>query len=241
MAERHKGVRRNGGRGLKETTKFMMIALIVILLSAGLFFILKPKFIDYANLNKQQDLIQAIEEGQDSIDIILSDISEETDYYSIDFNEDSNITVTPVPSDISPDTEMIRQVSGIGIMEIEKIDLKLPIVEGVQPRELNVAIGHLSSSANIGEEGNCIIAGHRNYTYGTMFNRLDEVSAGDIIQIITIDGTEYKYKVYALTVVEQGSELLFECDEGQHKLTLLTCTPVRKATHRLLVMAELIE
>ena len=73
---------------MKETTKLMMIALIVILLSAGLFFIIKPETDNNKNLNKQEDLIDAIEQGAETIEIELEKDDSEPDYYSIDFNEE---------------------------------------------------------------------------------------------------------------------------------------------------------
>ena len=226
---------------MKKKKAIASIILIILLLSAGLFFLIKPEIDNKINLEKQEDLIEAIEQGEETIDIELYEDNGSPDYYSIDFNNELKTMITPVPSEEPVDNDMVTQVNGIGIIKIEVIDLKLPIVEGVENSKLKVAVGHLTSSAKIGEEGNCIIAGHRNYTYGEMFNRLDEVSVGDIIRIITIEGIAYEYKVYKITMVEPGSESLFECDEDQCKLTLITCTPVRKATHRLLVMAELME
>ncbi len=226
---------------MKRKKTIASIILIIFLLSAGLFLILKPEIDNNKTLKKLEYLMASIEQGDETIEIELEKNNSEADYYSIDFSEELKTMITPVPSEAPLEDDMITKVDGIGIIEIEVIDLNLPIVEGVENNKLKVAIGHLLSSAGIGEEGNCIIAGHRNYTYGEMLNRLDEVNVGDTIQVKTIDGTSYEYKVYAITVVEPGSKMLFECDEGQHKLTLLTCTPVRKATYRLLVMAELIE
>ena len=217
------------------------IILIVLLLSAGLFFIIKPKIDNNKNLKKQENLIEAIEKGEEIIEIELEEDNSDLDYYSIDFSEELKTMITPLPSENPLADDMITRVNGIGIVEIQAIELKLPIVEGVENSKLKVAVGHLPSSVQVGEEGNYIIAGHRNYTYGEMFNRLNEVKVGDIIHIKIIDGTVYEYKVYAITVVEPGSESLFDSNDGQHKLTLLTCTPVRKATHRLLIMAELVE
>ena len=226
---------------MKKKKTIASIILIILLLSAGLFFIIKPEIENKKNLKKQGELIEAIDQGEETIEIELEEDKSESDYYSIDFCEELKTMITPVPSENPLEDDVAAQVNGIGIIEIASIDLKLPIVEGVENSKLKVAVGHLPSSAEIAEEGNCIIAGHRNYTYGEMFNRLDEVNVGDIIQIKITNGSVYEYKVYAITVVEPGSELLFECDEGQCKLTLITCTPVRKATHRLLVMAELME
>ena len=60
--------------------------------------------------------------------------------------------ITPEPSEEPVGDDMITQVDGIGILEIESIDLKLPIAEGVENSKLKVAVGRLPSSAEIGEE-----------------------------------------------------------------------------------------
>ncbi len=126
-------------------------------------------------------------------------------------------------------------------MQIDSIDLKLPVVEGATNATLKVALGHVSESAPIGEIGNCIIAGHRKYEYGLMFNRVDEVDVGDVIKYTSVDGKALNFKVYATTVIVPNDTSLFDFESGQKKLTLLTCTPIKKATHRLLIQASLIE
>ncbi len=218
--------------------KRIVLIIVVLLLIAGVFLILKPVLENKRNTLKQEEIMTAIEGGETLIDIEIEKDETEQDYYPLDSD---NAVITPPPSESPPTEETKSQVNGLGIIEIESIDLKLPIVEGVESGKLEVATGHLPESVDISQEGNCIIVGHRNYTYGEMFNRLDELNAGDIIKITTVDNTIYNYKIYATTVVEPGSDKLFECDDGQYKLTLLTCTPVRKATHRLLILAELID
>jgi sortase A len=217
--------------------KKLMILVSTLLLIVGVFFILKPIIGNKQNIVKQNEILLAIEGGEQSVSIELAKYESENDYYSSN-SEDALITPLPIKS---PNEESISEFDGLGVLEIESIDLKLPIVEGVESAALEVAVCHLTESTNIGQEGNCIIVGHRNYTYGEMFNRLDELNAGDKIFITTNAGITYEYRVYATTVVEPGSDKLFECEDEQYKLTFLTCTPVRTATHRLLVIAELAE
>lgn len=60
----------------------------------------------------------------------------------------------------------------LGMIEIDTIDVKYPIIEGVGQDELRYAIGHVSSTAGIGENENCVLAGHRGSRYGKFFKRL---------------------------------------------------------------------
>ena len=88
-----------------------------------------------------------------------------------------------------------------------------------------------------GEEGNCVIAGHRNYNFGKFFNRLDEVEENDLIYIDSPTQT-YTYVVKEIKVVEPTDVEILDPVEGKQQLTLYTCTPLYIATHRLVIIAE---
>ena len=102
---------------------------------------------------------------------------------------------------------------------------------------LKYAVGHYPESALPGNKGNCSIAGHRSYTYSEYFNRLDEVKLNDEIIIRTTRG-EFKYKVNDIKVV-LPTEVSVLDNTPDATLTLITCTPVRVATHRLIIKAKL--
>ena len=100
--------------------------------------------------------------------------------------------------------------------------------------------GWLPSSAEMGAPGNCVIFGHRMKKYGRHFNRLDELEAGDEINLSAGDGDVYTYTVTGKETIEP--EELFNAlsshNDG-YSLTLVTCTPVGKGTHRLLIYAAM--
>jgi len=131
-------------------------------------------------------------------------------------------------------------ISGIGVLSIEKIGAKLPVTDGVTTAQLKVAVGHVRGTPEIGGEGNSVIAGHRSYTYGQFFNRLGEIETGDVIRYQPKDGEVMEFSVYEILEVEPGDPAALFQPEGINTITLLTCTPIRTATHRLLVRAELI-
>lgn len=124
----------------------------------------------------------------------------------------------------------------LGIVRIPVIDSEEPVVEGTDKASLKASLGHETGTAIPGEAGNCVIAGHRNYSFGSFFNRLNEVRVGDMIYIDTEDAT-YSYEVSEIKVVEpEDVGILLSTDEEQ--LTLYTCTPIYIATHRLVVIAK---
>ncbi|MEW9096063.1 MAG: class D sortase [Clostridiaceae bacterium] len=125
----------------------------------------------------------------------------------------------------------------IGILIIPKIDLKVAVSEGTDMETLKYAVGHFEGTAMPGEKGNLCIAGHRSYTFGEYFNRLDELEKGDEIILETIDES-YKYIVYDVKVVLPDQiEVLNPTEDAT--MTLVTCTPIRVATHRLIINAKL--
>lgn len=142
-------------------------------------------------------------------------------------------TVDKPPSDKAPD----EGIGAIGIIRIPKIDLKVAIGEGVDMDTLKYAVGHFPQTAMAGEKGNFCVAGHRSYTYSEYFNRLDEINKGDEIYVKTKQG-EYKYIVYEKKIVEPSEYSVLDATKDA-TLTLVTCTPIRVATHRLIIKAKL--
>lgn len=143
----------------------------------------------------------------------------------------------PTKSDSKDDTYLNIKSDTIGILIIPKIDLEVTIGEGTDMDTLRYAVGHFKDTAMPGENGNFALAGHRSYTYGQYFNRLDEVKIGDTIIVKTINGT-YKYKVYNTKVVLPEQVDVLNATKTP-TMTLITCTPIRIATHRLIISAKL--
>lgn len=127
----------------------------------------------------------------------------------------------------------------LGIMEIDKIDLSVTIAEGTDNKSITLSVGHFPETAMAGEKGNFSVVGHRSYRYGAYFNRLDELASGDIVRVKTADGV-FEYMVDESFVVEPTETWVLEPTE-EATITLITCTPIRTATHRLIVKGHLLE
>jgi len=126
----------------------------------------------------------------------------------------------------------------LGIIQIKKIKVKAPIVEGVKSSNLKVGVGHIPGTAGLGQPGNSALAGHRSYTFGKFFNRLDELVIGDEI-LITTKKEDLKYKVYKIHVVTPDDVSVLKGSKDDTIITLITCTPIYVASHRLIVLARL--
>ena len=137
------------------------------------------------------------------------------------------------------DTDGSDAVTGdmLYILRIPSIDSENPVREGTERDVLSDSLGHESGTAVAGQEGNCVIAGHRNYNFGKYFNRLDEVELDDLIYLDTATET-YTYVVTDIQVVDPTDVEILEPVEGKEILTLYTCTPIYIASHRLVIIAE---
>lgn len=130
----------------------------------------------------------------------------------------------------------------IGYIDIDKIQVKLPIYHGTNASVLNSACGHIEGSSLpvAGESTHCALSAHRGLPSAKLFSDLDRLETGDIFRITVLDKT-YIYEVDQIKTVlpDDVSELLIE--DGKELCTLVTCTPYGINTHRLLVRGHRIE
>ena len=128
----------------------------------------------------------------------------------------------------------------IGRIEIKKIKVDIPIIRGTSQEDLKWGAGYFIGSAPLGHRGNAALAGHRSYTFGKHFNRLNEMAKGDEITIKTKEDI-YRYRVYDKRIVDPYDFSVL-APQGEEKiLTLITCEPIYIATHRLIIHAKLME
>lgn len=126
----------------------------------------------------------------------------------------------------------------LGIISIDSIDLKLPILEGATKKNMRHAAAHMSETTPLGQIGNAAIAAHRAHKEGRLFNRLGEVKIGDEI-IVQNDQQKYIYKVYNIVIVEPTDLSVLDKNGQDSIVTLITCDPMINPTHRLIVQAKL--
>jgi len=99
----------------------------------------------------------------------------------------------------------------IGILEIQKLDLKAPIRDGTLPDILNDSIGHFKNTKYW--NGNVGLAAHnRGLFISHYFERINELSAGDQITYKTKFGVR-NYEVTESKIIDSNdwSELSRNC------------------------------
>lgn len=222
------------------TAKRSMTTALAILMAgafcAGAWLLISPMLEKQRMLDRQAELLDSIASGNGVITLEKSFPAGDVDFYDMS----GEIPATEVELPREEPAPATLEVTGTGILTIDRIDAVLPVTDGVSETQLKVAVGHVPQTAPLGGEGNAVIAGHRSYTYGHFFNRLGELSEGDFIRYEDTSGAAFIYEVFETLVIEPGDQTAFTQPEGERLLTLYTCTPIRKATHRLLVRARLV-
>lgn len=121
-------------------------------------------------------------------------------------------------------------------IQIDALDVRAPIVQGVDWEALKRGVGQHIGSANPGEEGNLVLAGH-NDIFGEVFRYLDQLESGDEIVVHT-DGQSFTYLVTASFVVEPTQvEVMNPTPDAT--LTLISCYPYLIDNQRIIVQAAL--
>ena len=141
-----------------------------------------------------------------------------------------------LPKPAQSPAESVKRV--IGRIEIPRLKISAMIAEGTEHDVLEMAVGHLSRTAQPGEPGNVALAGHRD----SFFRGLGDIRENDLIRIVTPGGT-YSYQVKWGRVFEPKRVDVLDATDAC-ELTLITCYPfhfVGKAPQRFIVRAEQID
>jgi sortase A len=119
---------------------------------------------------------------------------------------------------------------------IPRLNAELYVVEGDEASQLRRGPGHVPGTVMPGQDGNCIIAGHRD----THFRVLKDIRTGDEIVLETKEG-QYTYLVKATQVVSPSNTASLKPTRDA-ELHLITCYPfyyLGSAPKRFVVQAEL--
>jgi sortase A len=124
----------------------------------------------------------------------------------------------------------------VGRLEIPRIGISAVVLEGVAPRTMRVAVGHIPGTSSPGQRGNVGIAGHRD----TFFRALRHINMQDEI-VLETTAKMYHYRVTSLEIVDPDYVAVLR-SKNTDELTLVTCYPfsyVGPAPKRFIVHADL--
>jgi LPXTG-site transpeptidase (sortase) family protein len=133
--------------------------------------------------------------------------------------------------------KMATSSGAIAIIRIDKVNIDEVVVSGTSNAQLAKGPGWIPSTAPPGMTGNVAIAGHRT-THGGPFGRLNELVAGDVIELSTLE-LDVRYEVTEVKIVKPGAVSVLT-NVGDNRLTLTTCHPRHSDSQRLVVTAKLL-
>jgi sortase A len=135
------------------------------------------------------------------------------------------------------DSHKMVPANEIGTIEIPRIGIVHPLVEGIGLEQLHWAPGHWPGTALPGQVGNTVFAGHR-VTHTRPFLDIDLLVPGDQV-IFTMPNGRWAYEV-------TGSEIVTPRDvhivnpTPDATMTLFACHPKHSARQRYVVRGRLI-
>ena len=129
----------------------------------------------------------------------------------------------------------VRSGGLLGMLDVPRLKLTAPVIQGDDDATLKRAAGHLPDTALPWENGNTAIAGHRD----GLFRPLKDIKVGDEIRFRS-SRDEFRYRVTDTSIVKPDDLSVLE-PRGTASLTLITCYPfyyVGNAPNRFIVRAE---
>ena len=219
-----------------------MRKLSYLIILAGVLIMLFPKANEwYSDWQQEKLLEEAVQSYSDSAPAATVDPELKSRYAEVtQLLAEESALEEPVPTQKTEKAEPEIEVGGkvIALIEIDKINLKLPVLEGATKANMKHAAAHMKETTELGDIGNAAIAAHRARTKGRLFNRLNEVAIGDIISVKTSDQV-YDYEVYDISIVDPTDVSVLNGNNKDRILTLITCDPLVDPTLRLIVHAKL--
>lgn len=205
----------------------MMKKAFITLIIIGIFLIGAALFIEFKSKSIQDDLVQKYEEKMYSNSSVKYSIPETPE--NTEKKEDIKDTFTQPNNNKKNEKNDV-----IGILEIDSIGVKAPIVLGEE--NLNYVVAKYRSSSDFGELGNVILAAHNNMR-GSIFRNLHKLKIGSKVKIIS-DNKELEYKITNRYIVEPNDTSKINFLNDKKEITLITC--INHAKQRLILTGELI-
>jgi len=132
-------------------------------------------------------------------------------------------------------TPAIRPGGLVGMLDVPRLQLSTPVIEGDDDRTLQRAVGHLPDTPMPWDAGNSAFAGHRD----GLFRPLKDVKPGDEIRFRTTREA-LRYRVTRTSIVMPDDLSVLAPQSDSATLTLITCYPfsyVGSAPKRFVVHA----
>lgn len=217
----------------------------VILYICGIFCIVYPIYSKFLSFKNQTEIISNYNKEIETMD---KEILEDKLKKSEEFNDENASQIKVVdPNEINVDDasssySFLELGEMVGTINIPKININLPIYEGITSTNLTKGVAHMEDTSlpNGDINTHSILAGHTGISQAEIFDNLNELEIDDEFYI-SFYGNITKYRVIEKRVVLPDDTSILKIEENRCLVTLVTCTPKTVNTHRLLVTGEKIE
>lgn len=218
--------------------------LLILIFLAGLSLLLYPSVSNYWNSLRQSRLVSKYMEdvskleNQEKLRIL-----EEAEAYNRELAKTkSHFVLSPEERERYENTLDVSGTGVMGYLEIPRIGVSLPIYHGTENVVLEFAVGHLEGSSVPvgGPDTHSVLTGHTGLPSARLLTDLEDLEIGDIFYVQIMDET-LTYEIDQRRVVLPEVTKDLEIVEGEDYCTLVTCTPYRVNSHRLLVRGHRIE
>lgn len=144
----------------------------------------------------------------------------------------------PVPDALPSNPYAETPEETLGRIEIPELGVDEPLHVGMTLTAINRGPSWWRHTAEPGEWGNVVVAGHRT-TYSKPFERLDELEAGDQVVFTTAEG-RFVYEVRGVIIVP-AEWIDIAVQDWAHTATLFACHPPGSATERVVAKLRLLD
>lgn len=154
-----------------------------------------------------------------------------------DVTESSSSTLvdTTVAVENVDEDQVVKEVKTYSnVLSIPKLNILAYINDGVSKDALAGGVGRHEETANVGELGNCVVAGHASDIYNCILNNLDKINLFDSFEVYDSSGKKHTYYVTQKFICEPDDVgILASSTMDKSMFTIYTCT--NKGSQRLVV------
>lgn len=240
----------------KRSVKSIVVRLLavfafVLVFAVGLIIMLYPSISDYVNHKNQSRAVSGYREAVNAVDSTdyESYIESARDYnnrlYSA--NESIKVLLNRASNEIDKTDEYwnllsLKSSNIIGYVEIEILDIEVPLYHGSSDITLAMGAGHMQGTSLPvgGENTHSVVIAHTGLPSAKYFDGVDRLKQGDTFQFYIMNEILTYQVDQIITVLPDEVDELAIMPGGDYA-TLVTCTPYGINSHRLLVRGYRIE
>lgn len=213
----------------------------IILYIIGIFCIVYPIYSKYLAFKNQTE---SIYDYKKELSLMKEEELKEKQRQAEEFNKANSLETAIIDSnlvnyDLESAYNFLELGEMMGYISIPKINLELPIYEGVTVNNLTKGVAHMENTSlpNGRTNTHSVLAGHTGIYEAEIFDNLDKLNSGDEFYI-TFYGEKSKYRITNESIVLPDDTSSIKVEDGRCLVTLVTCTPKTINTHRLLITGE---